>query len=65
MCNVVSVKSGLVDLRVSQKLPKSNLEKTMIYQTDCIVPDELLKLIAQQGLSVPPDTIRTVVNSEM
>ena len=37
----------------------------MIYQTDCIVPEELLKLIAQQGLSVPPDTIRTVVNSEM
>jgi len=37
----------------------------MTYQTDCTLPEELLEQIAQQGLDVLPDIIRTVINTAM
>ena len=37
----------------------------MIYQTDCTLPDELLEQIADQGLDVLPELIRTVINTAM
>ena len=37
----------------------------MTYQTDCTLPEELLEQIAQQGLDVLPDIIRTVINAAM
>ena len=37
----------------------------MTYQTDCTLPDELLEQIADQGLDVLPELIRTVINTAM
>ena len=37
----------------------------MTFKTDCALPDELLELIAEQGLEVLPELIRTVVNTAM
>ena len=37
----------------------------MTYQTDCTLPEELLEQIAQEGLDVLPDLIRTVINTAM
>jgi len=37
----------------------------MTYQTDCTLPDELLEQIANQGLDVLPELIRTVINTAM
>ena len=37
----------------------------MTYEADCTLPDELLEQIAQQGLDVLPDIIRTVINTAM
>jgi putative transposase len=37
----------------------------MTHQTDCTLPEELLEQIAQQGLDVLPDLIRTVINTAM
>jgi len=37
----------------------------MTYQTDCTLTDELLEQIADQGLDVLPELIRTVINSAM
>lgn len=37
----------------------------MTYQTDCTLPDELLEQIADQGLEVVPELIRTIINTAM
>jgi transposase-like protein len=37
----------------------------MTYKTDCTLPDELLEQIADQGLDVLPELIRTVINTAM
>jgi len=37
----------------------------MTYKTDCTLPDELLEQIANQGLDVLPELIRTVINTAM
>ena len=37
----------------------------MTYQTDCTLPDELLEQIADQGLDVLPELIRTIINTAM
>ncbi len=37
----------------------------MTYQTDCTFPDDLLEQIADQGLDVLPELIRTVINTAM
>lgn len=37
----------------------------MTYQTDCTLPDELLEQIAEQGLDILPELIRTVINNAM
>ena len=37
----------------------------MTYQTDCTLTDELLEQIAEQGLDVLPELIRTVINTAM
>ena len=37
----------------------------MTYQTDCTLPEELLEQIAEQGLDVLPELIRTVINTAM
>ena len=37
----------------------------MTYQTDCTLPDELLEQIADQGLDILPELIRTVINTAM
>jgi len=37
----------------------------MTYQPDCTLPDELLEQIADQGLHVLPELIRTVINAAM
>jgi putative transposase len=37
----------------------------MTYQTDCTLPDELLEQIADKGLDVLPELIRTVINTAM
>jgi putative transposase len=37
----------------------------MTYRTDCTLPDELLEQIADQGLDVLPELIRTVINTAM
>jgi transposase-like protein len=37
----------------------------MTYETDCTLPDELLEQIADQGLDVLPELIRTVINTAM
>jgi len=37
----------------------------MTYQTDCTLPVELLEQIADQGLDVLPELIRTVINTAM
>jgi putative transposase len=37
----------------------------MTYQTDCILTDELLEQIADKGLDVLPELIRTVINTAM
>ena len=37
----------------------------MTYQTDCTLPDELLEQIAEQGLEVVPELIRTIINTAM
>ena len=37
----------------------------MTYQTDCTLTDELLEQIADQGLEVLPELIRTVINAAM
>ena len=37
----------------------------MTYQTDCTLPDELLEQIANQGLDILPELIRTVINTAM
>lgn len=37
----------------------------MTYKTDCTLPDELLEQIAEQGLDVLPELIRTVINAAM
>ena len=37
----------------------------MTYQPDCTLPDELLEQIADQGLGVLPELIRTVINAAM
>ena len=37
----------------------------MTYQTDCTLPASLLEEIAEQGLEVLPDPIRTVINAAM
>jgi transposase-like protein len=37
----------------------------MTYQPDCTLPDELLEQIAEQGLDVLPELIRTIINSAM
>ncbi len=37
----------------------------MTYQTDCTLPKALLEQIAEQGLDVPPDLIRTIINTAM
>ena len=37
----------------------------MTYQSDCTLPDELLEQIADQGLDILPELIRTVINSAM
>jgi len=37
----------------------------MTYQTDCTLPEELLEQIAEQGLDVLPELIRTVINAAM
>ncbi|MFN2138859.1 MAG: hypothetical protein ACK2U5_00145 [Candidatus Promineifilaceae bacterium] len=33
----------------------------MTYQSDCTLPDELLEQIAEQGLDVLPELIRTII----
>jgi hypothetical protein len=38
---------------------------TLTYQTDCALPDELTEQIADQGLDVLPDLIRTIINATM
>jgi len=35
----------------------------MTYQTDCTLPDELLEQIADQGLDVLPELIRSNINT--
>jgi transposase-like protein len=37
----------------------------MTYQSDCTLPDELLEQIAEQGLDVLPELIRTIINTAM
>jgi putative transposase len=37
----------------------------MTYEADCTLPEELLEQIAQQGLNVLPEIIRTVINTAM
>ena len=37
----------------------------MTYPTDCTLPDELLEQIAEQGLEVLPELIRTIINTAM
>lgn len=37
----------------------------MAYQTDCTLPEVLLEQIAEQGLDVLPDLIRTIINAAM
>jgi putative transposase len=37
----------------------------MTYEADCILSEELLEQIAQQGLDVLPELIRTVINTAM
>jgi hypothetical protein len=37
----------------------------MTYRSDCSLPDEPLELIADQGLDVLPELIRTVINAAM
>ncbi|HET6446910.1 MAG TPA: hypothetical protein VFI27_20275 [candidate division Zixibacteria bacterium] len=37
----------------------------MTYKTDCTLLDELLEQIADQGLDVLPELIRTVINTAM
>jgi transposase-like protein len=37
----------------------------MTYQADCTLPDELLSQIAERGLDVLPELIRTVINAAM
>jgi putative transposase len=37
----------------------------MTYQTDCTLPEELLEQIAQEGLEVLPELIRTIINAAM
>jgi putative transposase len=37
----------------------------MTYENDCTLPKELLEQIAQQGMDVLPDIIRTVINTAM
>jgi hypothetical protein len=34
----------------------------MTYKTDCTLPDELLEHIAEQGLEILPELIRTIIN---
>ncbi|MFN2179567.1 MAG: hypothetical protein ACK2UV_08785 [Candidatus Promineifilaceae bacterium] len=33
----------------------------MTYQSDCTLPDKLLEQIAEQGLDVLPELIRTII----
>ncbi len=37
----------------------------MTYQSDCTLPDDLLSQIAEHGLEVLPELIRTVINAAM
>ncbi len=37
----------------------------MTYQANCTLPDELLEQIAEQGLEVVPELIRTIINTAM
>ena len=37
----------------------------MTYKTDCTLTDELLDRIAEQGLDMIPELIRTVINAAM
>jgi putative transposase len=37
----------------------------MTYKTDCTLPDELLDQIAEQGLDILPELIRTMINAAM
>jgi len=37
----------------------------MTYRSDCTLPDELLEQIADQGLDVLPELIRTIINTAM
>lgn len=37
----------------------------MTYEADCTLPEELLEQIAEQGLDILPELIRTVINSAM
>lgn len=37
----------------------------MTYKLDCTLPDKLLEQIAEQGLDVLPELIRTIINTAM
>jgi putative transposase len=37
----------------------------MTYEANCTLPDELLEQIAEQGLEVVPELIRTIINTAM
>jgi len=37
----------------------------MTCQTDCALPDELLEQIADRGVDVLPELIRTVINTAL
>ncbi len=40
-------------------------EHTMTYQVDCILPNELLEQVSEQGLDFLPELIRIVINDAM